>query len=243
MFSVPDKRIVRLTITDSGHGMDAHLLQKIFEPFFTTKDPGKGTGLGLSTVYGIVKQSGGTIAVESYPDKGTTFEISFPAADQSDGIVDPDPTDRSEQPPKIGSVLVCEDDAEVRSALCEYLESIGAQPTCCATAEEAIRLAINSTPSMLITDVVMPGMSGIELAQRIQDICGEVKVLFITGHSQDTLLEKYSISQNMCFLQKPFTAKSLLRQLSELTNLANPTNDRVNCTFEESNPAAGSNAV
>jgi two-component system cell cycle sensor histidine kinase/response regulator CckA len=207
-------RFVKLSISDNGCGIEPQVLKKMFEPFFTTKGPGKGTGLGLSTVYGIMKQSGGTITVDTLPGEGTTFHMLFPATDAAE-------TARNEETQDVvprleGTVLVCDDDPAVRAAIREHLESIGATAVCCATSDEAIGLAVSASPTLLITDIVMPGMSGVELAEKVKQLCAGLKVLFITGHSHETITQRYDFNENTSFLQKPFTAKSLMRQLNEL---------------------------
>lgn len=208
--SVEPGKYVMLAITDTGVGMDKETQMKIFEPFFTTKEMGRGTGLGLSTVYGIVKQSGGHIWVYSEPDKGTTFKIYLPRTEDA-------PTARveSESEMKVqngcGHILVVEDEPAIRELIEIQLENLGYQVTLAANGGEAL-LAIEERglkPDLLITDVVMPGMSGVVLLKRLHKTHPELKVLFMSGYTDNVIVHQGILDPGSPFIQKPFSVKGL----------------------------------
>lgn len=194
---------VCLSVQDSGCGMDEATQMRIFEPFFTTKQLGKGTGLGLSTVYGIVKQSGGAISVKSQPGQGTCMKIYFPASfDQS---ASPARLDRSIRSGAAGeSLLVVEDEPALRSVLKRVLSNAGYQVEVAANAGEALLLCEEIGPrlDLVLTDVIMPGMNGLELAQRLKPLCPRAKQMFMSGYT-DEALERFDLSGEN-FLSKPF---------------------------------------
>jgi signal transduction histidine kinase/CheY-like chemotaxis protein len=224
-------RYVRLTITDTGTGMDELTRTHIFEPFFTTKQMGKGTGLGLSTVFGIIKQSGGHISVLSEPGQGTTFSIYFPLTSKDDQGADQiglqsqmtQPLQRIHE-----TVLVVEDQLEVRQLIRRSLEKEGYQVLSTANGEEALRCAqqCEKPIHLLLTDVVMPGMNGKEVADQIQKILPAIPVLFISGYSEDVFETKGILDKNINLIQKPFNSDFLMARIREI--LDSPQSSDVN---------------
>lgn len=195
----------RITVEDDGCGMDAPTLERIFEPFFTTKPPGMGTGLGLSTVYGLVHQHGGTIRVHSQPGRGTRFEICLPqVAPEPPVEAAPEPTRQRGTGER---VLVVEDETAMRDFLLTALESLGYRPVAAANADEALHRVAQDTPDLVLTDLVMPGMSGAELAERIASDHPNLPVLLMSGYTADEPLTNSAVE--LRFLAKPFTIEEL----------------------------------
>jgi PAS domain S-box-containing protein len=196
---------VMLKVTDSGHGMDVETLPHIFEPFFTTKPMGKGTGLGLSTVYGIVKQSGGSIQVESEAGRGTTFRIYLPVAE---GVMS------NRQELMVGAkvaggtetILLAEDEPDLRELARIFLEAYGYKVLEAASAEQAIRTAslFPGHIDLLLTDVIMPGMSGSQLAESILKQRPQTKIVYMTGYTDDMVVQHKVLEPGVKLLQKPF---------------------------------------
>jgi signal transduction histidine kinase len=205
-----------LAVSDTGIGMDPLTQARVFEPFFTTKPRGKGTGLGLATVYGIVKQSGGSIWVYSEPRHGTTFKIYLPAApDQSaPAVVTARPTtvDGTE------TILLTEDQPEVRSIARAILTRHGYTVLSASSGAEALRiLAEYRDPiDLLLTDVVMPSMSGPDLTRHVQSTYPEIAVLFMSGYTDDTIVRHGVLETGVAFIQKPFTPAGLLRKVRDV---------------------------
>ncbi len=210
---------VVLSVSDTGHGIDAGTTARIFEPFFTTKDKGKGTGLGLSTAYGIAQQSGGTILVDSQPGAGATFRVYLPAAmgaREIQEVAQPAPVSTAAAR---GTILVVEDQAVLRELLCSILEHAGYSVLQAANGEEALAKSANSAMiDAVLTDVLMPVMSGPDLVNSLRAARIPVKVLFMSGYDED-MLRKFNFGETAQFLQKPFTPKALLKKLSELLAL------------------------
>ncbi len=206
---------VEISVRDSGVGMSPEVIQQIFEPFFTTKGPGKGTGLGLSTVYGFVKQNKGFLTVDSTPGEGATFRVFFPRAEGPQGTIAPIP--EAHTIVGTGTVLLVEDDALVRELARTALQSLGFKTLPAPNA--AVALQIFETHSaeirLLLTDVVMPGMNGLELRDRILKIRPELPVLFMSGYAPDALYEKLTPAAGMTLLQKPFSIDELRRKIAE----------------------------
>jgi two-component system cell cycle sensor histidine kinase/response regulator CckA len=208
-------RYVLLSICDSGLGMDAETLAHIFEPFFTTKELGKGTGLGLSTVYGIVKQTGGHVGVHSEVGQGTTFKVYLPRLDK--------PVELAEKPvDEAGlsgseTILVVEDEADVRMLIQSVLESQGYSVILASSPIEAVTLSERHAVRihLLLTDVVMPGFSGMELAEHLTSARPEMEVLFISGYTADAITRHGVLDEKTQLLQKPFTPIALLRKVRE----------------------------
>src|SRR5438046_1497274 len=207
---VPDGRHVLLQVSDSGIGMDDEIQAHLFEPFFTTKPRGKGTGLGLATVYGIVRQSGGHIAVDSAPGRGATFRISLPRADAP-----LDPTDRPTPvtAPAAGSetILLVEDEHLVRLLARKVLERAGYRVLVAAGGAEALDLAERYAGPihLLLTDVVMPGMNGRELIRRLAPLRPDLRVLYMSGYADEAVAQHGVLDPGTAFLQKPFTPGGL----------------------------------
>ncbi len=207
-------RYVLLAISDNGCGMDAVTLSKIFDPFFTTKEIGKGTGLGLATVYGIVKQSGGHIWVYSELNRGTTFKIYLPAADHKVGMA---PKSEIEAlPPKADgkTVLLVEDDDLMRTMTRQMLEDHGYRVVEADGAKQALEcLGSNSSIDLTLTDVVMRGMSGPELALQLTNLSPAMKVVYMSGYTGELIAQGNGLSQEITLLEKPFTKAALLKIL------------------------------
>ncbi|MDX6515687.1 MAG: hypothetical protein QOH73_1353 [Gaiellaceae bacterium] len=206
---------VLLQVTDSGIGMDAETQSRVFEPFFTTKEA--GSGLGLATVFGLVRQSYGSIALESEPDHGSTFKLYFPSAQ---GVVHP-PQARAE-PPALDvneTILLVDDDEDVRTLVLAVLESYGYTVLTAASGAEALQLAERAQGSidLLMTDMVMPRMTGRELAEKIQALDPRVRVLFTSGFPMETALSGASVElERYGFIEKPYLPMELARKLREL---------------------------
>jgi len=209
---------VMLAVSDTGHGMDSEVLGHIFEPFFTTKAPGKGTGLGLATVHGIVKQSGGHIFVYSEPEHGTTFKVYLPCLEEAEAIVETTPV--PEAGPEHGSetVLLVEDEESLRSIVREILEASGYTVIEARHAGHALEIAEGHPAPihLLMTDVVMPGMSGSELVVRLAASHAETRVLYMSGYTNDAVVLHGVLAAEVAFLQKPFTAEALARKVREV---------------------------
>jgi len=207
---------VVLSVSDSGHGMDRETQARIFEPFFTTKEKGKGTGLGLSTVYGIVKQSGGYILVDSEPGQGATFRIYLPRVEEvaeAAGHVQV----RQAQNGGSETVLLVEDEESVRQLVRETLEAQGYKILEAENGEEALQIAnTHSDIDMLITDVVMPGMGGRELSARLCASHPHTKLLYLSGYTEDAIVHEGVLEPGTAFLQKPFTLQTLTRKVREV---------------------------
>lgn len=208
---------VMMAISDTGCGMDAQTLSRIFEPFFTTKEQGRGTGLGLSTVYGIIAQSGGSIRVYSEPGRGTTFKIYLPRVETP--VTRTEET-RAESKSLRGAetVLVVEDEDMVRKLTCQSLRHYGYQVIEAASAGEALLACERHRQPipLMITDVVMPQMSGRELAARLSQIHSEMKVLYMSGYTDDTVIRHGLSASATFFLPKPFTPSTLAQKVREV---------------------------
>jgi len=208
---------VRLSVIDDGMGMSAEVQARIFEPFFTTKDKGRGTGLGLSMVYGIVKQHGGYIGVRSGEGQGTTFDIYLPSAARTDdGRAEAAPQGSGESRAS-ETILLVEDEADVRELAREILEMRGYTVLEAARGDEALRLC-QDTPQpidLLLTDVVMPQMSGPELARRLLALRPGTKVVYMSGYTDDALGHHGVLDPDIILLQKPFTPETLTQHLRQ----------------------------
>jgi PAS domain S-box-containing protein len=204
-------------MTDTGCGMDTETKGHLFEPFFTTKPIGKGTGLGLSTAYGIVKQSGGTIEVDSVPGEGTTFRVYLPIVDQPVSLRK---TPKASSPVTTGSetVLLAEDQSSIRSVLREFLDSKGYKVLEAQNGSEALALAKRHPGAIdvLVTDVIMPQIRGLELAKRVTELHPDICVIFMSGYSEDALFENQLLAdRNLTLIQKPFDLEELDQKIRE----------------------------
>ena len=207
---------VMLAVSDTGVGMDEVTRERIFEPFFTTKGPGKGTGLGLSTVYGIVKQSDGLVWVYSEVGQGTSFKIYLPQVAEVAGSKRRDRTDAPTR--GVETILIVEDVGGLRRLATRMLESAGYTVLTAASGEEALlMLERHEEPvHLVITDVVMPGMSGRTLAERFDRTRPGMKVLYMSGYAADAVVRHGVLDEEMPFLAKPFTVVELTRKVREV---------------------------
>jgi two-component system, cell cycle sensor histidine kinase and response regulator CckA len=213
-------RYVVLSVADTGHGMEAATQAHIFEPFFTTKEPGRGTGLGLATVYGIVKQSGGHLEVHSEPGRGTTFAIYLPRIDAE--VEAPTAKPASRPPRGTETILLLEDDDALRALVGEVLEDAGYTVLQGATPAEALALAQQHAGAIhaLLTDVVLPGVSGPELASQLAASRPEMRVLFMSGYTDAAIGDRGLLSAQTAFIHKPFTTDALLHKLRAVLDTA-----------------------
>jgi signal transduction histidine kinase/ActR/RegA family two-component response regulator len=209
---------VMLAVTDTGVGMDAGTRSRVFEPFFTTKDPGKGTGLGLATVYGIVKQSGGTVEVYSEPARGTTFKVYLPRSADEQHVRHTPPMNAVVVPNGMATVLLVDDDPFVAATARRALERNGYAVLSAANGREAIEIAaLHSDPlDLVITDLVMPEMGGRELARRLLAVRPGVRVLYTSGYTAEAINQQAVLEPTDAFLGKPFTPDGLLRQVQAI---------------------------
>jgi signal transduction histidine kinase/ActR/RegA family two-component response regulator len=206
---------VLLEVCDTGHGMEADTLEQAFEPFFTTKAPGEGTGLGLSTVYGIVKQTGGDVTAESQPGRGTKMCVSLPRVKASAGS-EAEPF-AAPAPAADSTVLLVEDEEAVRRLVASMLTDAGYRVLVAENASAAIVLAdAEEHIDILLTDVVMPGLSGPDLASLLTELRPELRVLFVSGYTADGVASNGRMSPDTAFLQKPFTRAQLFAALGAL---------------------------
>jgi two-component system cell cycle sensor histidine kinase/response regulator CckA len=208
---------VMLAVSDTGGGMDEETQGRVFEPFFTTKQPGRGTGLGLSTVYGIVKQSGGNIWVYSEPGHGTTFKIYLPRLDGAAKDSEMVPADVA----ALGgseTILLVEDENSVRCLVRGILEEAGYDVLEASCGEEGLRLSNERLDpiDLLLTDVVMPEISGKEVADRLVSLRPGIKVLFMSGYTDEAIVHHGMLDSNVNFIQKPFSPAALARKVREV---------------------------
>jgi PAS domain S-box-containing protein len=210
---------VMLSVSDNGQGMDKETQSRIFEPFFTTKEKGKGTGLGLSTVYGIVKQSGGYVFAHSEVAKGTTFRIYLPRVEDAAEPMSPSHTAKTSLRGS-ETVLLVEDEESVRQLVRETLAARGYNVLEADDGQKALEISAShaGTIHMLVTDVVMPGMSGRELAKLLVESRPQIKVLYLSGYTEDAIIHQGALDSGTAFLQKPFTLQMLSRKVRDVLN-------------------------
>jgi len=204
---------VLVSVSDTGCGMDASVQSHLFEPFFTTKEKNRGTGLGLSTVFGIVKQSAGKICVESQPGAGSTFRLYFPCVQRS--VVE---LRAQTQPRPIGpkTVLLVEDESSLRVLICAQLKSCGLNVLEARSSEKAIEISrtFEGTIDLLLTDVVMPGMGGPEVAGHVRKTHPKIRILYVTGYVDD--LADIRQLPDGAVMEKPFSPTELVEKIEEL---------------------------
>ncbi len=209
-----------IAVSDTGYGMSHDVQNKIFEPFFTTKDEGRGTGLGLSTVYGIVKQHNGYIYVYSEPDKGTTFKIYLPVKYGKDS------TDKIEvnsyRPTGSETLLVVEDESSLRKYIVEVLQPLGYNLIRAANGSEALDLCENyeGEIDLLLTDVIMPGINGRQLADKLVHNRPEMKVIFMSGYTSDAIARHGVLEDGVNFMQKPVTSSMIANKIRNVLDAA-----------------------
>ncbi|MGA2029258.1 MAG: PAS domain-containing protein, partial [Verrucomicrobiota bacterium] len=217
---------VMLAITDNGTGMSAEVKARLFEPFFSTKGVGKGTGLGLSTCYGIIKQSGGHISVYSELGRGTTFKIYLPQVEPQTKI----PVQRLDSldlPRGTETILLVEDDPALREMAASLLRRLGYAVLTAANGIEALSLQQQRDMGhidLLFTDVVMPQMSGQELADRVQALYPQTRILFTSAYTENAIIHQGVVSKGVAFLQKPFTPSALARKVREMLDIGKTDN-------------------
>jgi CheY-like chemotaxis protein len=219
LMSHPDARAghyALLTVSDTGHGMSPDTVSHIFEPFFTTKEPGKGTGLGLATVYGIVRQSGGHIAVYSEPGRGATFKVYLPHTHEAAAAL---ATPRAPEalPAASETVLLVEDDPMLQAVIQDLLQEGGYTVITGLSPEASLAVAADHEGAihLMLTDIVMPRMSGPEAVVRIKAARPGMKVLYMSGYASAAAEHQTDLPLNAAFLQKPFTGDALLRKVRE----------------------------
>jgi signal transduction histidine kinase len=208
-------RYALLSVSDNGHGMDAETARRAFEPFFTTKEPGKGTGLGLAVVFGIVEQSGGLVNLDTAPGRGASFRIYLPLAEAGDEQpAQHEPA--AQAAPRRGAILLVEDEAALRDLVSTILSTAGHVVLAAASGKEALKLAAKQKPvDLILTDVVMPGMTGPELVARLRHGRPALQVLYMSGYDRE-LSDRKNPERNADFLPKPFTPGALLAKVAEV---------------------------
>jgi CheY-like chemotaxis protein/two-component sensor histidine kinase len=213
---------VLLSVSDTGTGISKADVPRIFDPFFTTKEMGKGTGLGLAIVYGIVKQSGGYIWVYSEPGLGTTFKLYFPVA-HSAVVLDASPSEVAGRP-NGETILVVEDDAAIRKNVSDCLRQLGYTALEAASGEDALRLCEQRQGAidLMLTDLVMPGMSGYTAAQRVSERFPGTRVLYTSGYTAEGAARRELLSEGANFLEKPYTVADLARAVQRALTVRRP---------------------
>jgi len=224
--SVKPGKYVMLAVSDTGVGMSAETVAHIFEPFYTTKESGRGTGLGLSTVYGIVKQSGGYIWVYSELNHGTTFKIYLPRVDEAVERTDAGASKPAEPAKELSgreTILLVEDEPDLRELTRTVLAARGYNVIEAANAEDAERLASDRRDAgkihLLLTDVIMPGVSGRELAKRVLARQPAMRVLYMSGYTYNVIAQNGTLEKGVAFLQKPFTPSGLVEKVREVLDM------------------------
>ena len=217
---LPRGRYVCVSVRDTGHGIGEEAREHLFEPFFTTKPPGKGTGLGLATCYGIVRQCGGHIAVESAPGEGARFDVYLPRTEGPASL--PPDTEKGPLPRGTETVLLVEDEPPVRRVALRTLRAQGYRVLEASDGDEALARALSHTGPihLLVTDVVMPRMGGIELAQRLRALRPETRVLHVSGYVEPSRWD--APAAGGAFLQKPFLPDTLARKVREVLDAPAP---------------------
>jgi CheY-like chemotaxis protein len=222
-FAVTPGYYVMLALSDTGIGMEEEIRQHIFEPFFTTKELGKGTGLGLSTVYGIIKQSGGSIWVYSEPGKGTTFKIYLPRVEES--------AEEYKRPVPSGdlskgseTILLVEDDELVRKLARDVLETSGYRVLEAANGEAALAICEQNEDviHLLLSDVVMPKLSGRDVANRLQSLHPEMRIVYMSGYANNAIVHHGVLDEGTWFIQKPFSPHELAQKVREVLDIPAP---------------------
>lgn len=223
---MPEGSYVLLEVSDTGVGMDAKTRTRIFEPFFTTKEPGKGTGLGLSTVYGIVRQSGGFIRLESERDVGTSFKLYFPKVEETEGKRGIGSGEYQKVEGGSETLLLAEDESIVRIPLQRALERLGYTVLTASNGVEALAIARTTerTIDMLVSDVVMPEMGGRELADSLRAMNRSLPVLFMSGHSDEAVASHGALAEGAAFIAKPFAIQSMVRRIREVLDSVSSAN-------------------
>ena len=215
-------RYATLTVADTGTGMSDDTLSHVFEPFFTTKGPGKGTGLGLATVYGIVRQSGGSVAARSELGHGSTFTVFLPLVESSPGTPSEFRAVAEQVATRSGTVLVVEDDDPVRGFATRVLEQAGYRVLAASGGAAALDAARGEAIDLLLTDVVMPTMSGREVADRLASSAPGVRVLFVSGYDENTIVRQGVVDPSIRYLAKPFTAEALVGAVDDALGNVGP---------------------
>ena len=208
-------RYATLKVSDTGTGMSDETLSHVFEPFFTTKGPGKSTGLGLATVDGIVRQSGGGVSAESELGRGSAFTVFLPLVDAAARAAAPARAFPSAAPIRGGTILVVEDDHAVRGFATRVLEQAGYRVISAADGISALDAARGRSIDLLLTDVVMPTMSGREVADRLASVAPGIRVLFVSGHDEKTIVRRGGLEAGIRYLAKPFTAEALIGAVND----------------------------
>jgi len=216
---------VMLAISDTGIGMDSETRAHLFEPFFTTKEVGKGTGLGLSTVYGIVKQNGGSVSVYSELGHGASFKVYLPGLVGARTESSPEPAATGPAAAGSGTILLVEDEPALREAAVEHLRSLGYEVLDVADGEQALRVAqeFPRAIDLLLTDVIMPGLGGTELGHQVQRLRPEIRVLYMSGYTENAALQDPATKLPGHFLQKPFSFRVLGEAVMELLKVPSTT--------------------
>jgi len=214
--AAPPNAFARLSVTDSGVGMSPKVIAHLFEPFFTTKERGRGTGLGLATVYGIVHQSGGHIVVNSTPGQGSTFDVDLPCVEEAGVAKAPERPRAAPTGPE--TVMIVEDEEQLRVLMVRALRGLGYTVLEAGEGAEAMRVAAAHAGEihLLVTDVVMPGESGPQVATRIAGARPSMRILYISGYTDDALSRHGLVDSEIEFLSKPFTPRALGEKVREV---------------------------
>jgi len=206
-----------IKVADTGIGMSEEVQQRIFEPFFTTKEKGKGTGLGLATVYGIVKQNNGHIAVQSEVGKGTTFSVYFPAL-KAKSYSEEETGDSAQLKGQGQQILVVEDEYLVRELICDTLRNLGYNVLEASNGEQALKVFLQNANKidLVLTDLVMPVMNGRKLAEMLKKEKPDIRLLFMTGYDDNAISKQGMVTEDIDYITKPFSPAKLAKKLEEV---------------------------